>query len=238
MTLDISRHRHSRDPQDEPTVRQVQTLLGQKALPIKVDGEFGPQSERATRRFQAKTGLQQDGIVGRITWSHLSSSHLSSQPPPALRARSRTSSAAAGRGGTTGRAVAALGYKIVTGGFGARPRYVFGAENNVFRPAQVHQTDCSELCQVVVSTLTGHAWIDGSGNQFAACHQLPVAEALHTPGALLFVSSNGHVSGVHHVAISLGDGRTAEARNHRMGCGVWSARGRFNLAGLIPGISY
>ena len=45
---------------------------------------------------------------------------------------------------------------------------------------------------------------------------------------------------IHHVAVSLGDGRTAEARSAHMtpNCGVWSAGSRFQLAGLVPGVRY
>ena len=36
-----------------------------------VDGDFGPNTEKAVRAFQKAKGLTQDGIVGKDTWSSL-----------------------------------------------------------------------------------------------------------------------------------------------------------------------
>lgn len=47
-------------------VRYLQTVLG-----LKVDGQFGPITDRAVRAFQAAQGLKVDGIVGPITWGRL-----------------------------------------------------------------------------------------------------------------------------------------------------------------------
>ena len=47
-------------------VRYLQSALG-----LKVDGQFGPVTERAVRAFQTANGLRVDGIVGSITWSKL-----------------------------------------------------------------------------------------------------------------------------------------------------------------------
>ena len=70
---------------------------------------------------------------------------------------------------------------------------------------------------------------------------IPVDEALKTPGALLFYFSREPTSslpaGQAHVAISKGDGRTIEARGKAYGVGEFSAKNRFNYAGVIPGIS-
>jgi hypothetical protein len=48
-------------------VRYLQTALGG----LKVDGQFGPITDRAVRAFQAAQGLRVDGIVGPITWARL-----------------------------------------------------------------------------------------------------------------------------------------------------------------------
>jgi cell wall-associated NlpC family hydrolase len=70
---------------------------------------------------------------------------------------------------------------------------------------------------------------------------IPVDQALKTPGALLFYFSREPTSslpaGQAHVAISKGDGRTIEAKGTAYGVGEFSAKNRFNYAGVIPGIS-
>lgn len=43
----------------------------QKLLKISVDGNFGPQTEKAVREFQVKHGLTPDGLVGPKTWKEL-----------------------------------------------------------------------------------------------------------------------------------------------------------------------
>jgi hypothetical protein len=48
-------------------VRYLQAALGG----LKVDGQFGPITDRAVRAFQASQGLKVDGIVGPITWGKL-----------------------------------------------------------------------------------------------------------------------------------------------------------------------
>jgi hypothetical protein len=47
-------------------VRYLQSILG-----LKVDGQFGPITDRAVRAFQAANKLKVDGIVGPITWGRL-----------------------------------------------------------------------------------------------------------------------------------------------------------------------
>jgi hypothetical protein len=44
-------------------------LLGQDLLQSDVDGRFGPKTEQATREFQKRNGLEQDGAVGPLTYA-------------------------------------------------------------------------------------------------------------------------------------------------------------------------
>src|SRR3954454_6380050 len=70
---------------------------------------------------------------------------------------------------------------------------------------------------------------------------ISVDEALHTKGARLFYFSRDPTSslpaGQAHVAISDGKGHTIEAKGTAYGVGEWSAKNRFNFAGVVPGLS-
>ena len=127
----------------------------------------------------------------------------------------------------------------------AGDRYLWGAETT---PTQADPTafDCSELVQWAAAQ-AGASVPDGSWNQYLDLArrggEISVEQALRTPGALLFrfsddpKTSAGRPSQA-HVAISLGDGRTIEARGSRYGVGVFDATGRhFTHAAVIPGTS-
>src|ERR687894_293782 len=43
----------------------------QKALGVSADGVFGAETDTAVRQYQARNGLEVDGIVGPVTWSSL-----------------------------------------------------------------------------------------------------------------------------------------------------------------------
>jgi cell wall-associated NlpC family hydrolase len=119
--------------------------------------------------------------------------------------------------------------------------YVFGAEAHADN-ADPDTFDCSELTQWAASRV-GVQLPDGSWLQYLQLkeqgHVIPVEQALHTPGALLFdfpsepTAGGGRLPGS-HVAISLGDGRTIEARNPRAGVGTWEAGDRFTYAAVLP----
>jgi cell wall-associated NlpC family hydrolase len=126
----------------------------------------------------------------------------------------------------------------------AGDRYVFGQEARLDDPNPT-AFDCSELVQWAAHQ-AGVDVPDGSWLQYQQLQQqggaMSVEQALHTRGALLFsFSSSPTGSGrpsTAHVAISLGDGRTIEARNSRDGVGVFTASTqRFNYAAVIPGLS-
>ena len=126
----------------------------------------------------------------------------------------------------------------------AGKQYVFGATDS---PANANPTsfDCSELVQWSAAR-NGVALPRTAGQQYATLaangDAVSVQQALNTPGALLFsFSSPPKVGGAEpshaHVAISLGDGRTIEARGKAYGVGIFQAGNRFNYAASVPGLS-
>jgi cell wall-associated NlpC family hydrolase len=123
-------------------------------------------------------------------------------------------------------------------------RYIFGTETKL-GDADPEAFDCSELVQWSAHQ-AGVDIPDGSWYQYLYLHKLgatmSVEEAARTPGALLFNFGeepiNGHPRPDRaHVAISLGDGRTIEARNPTKGVGSWEVGKRFNYAAYIPGLA-
>lgn len=107
--------------------------------------------------------------------------------------------------------------------------YVFGAEALSSDPSP-SALDCSELIQWALGRM-GVAFVDGSANQIAAARPIPVATALRTRGALLYK--------VGHIGISMGDGRSVEARNPSAGVGVFRAADiAWTRGGLVPALRY
>lgn len=106
--------------------------------------------------------------------------------------------------------------------------YVWGA-------AGPDSFDCSGLVMWATRQL-GVTFSDHyTGDQWHDSQHVSVAQATRTRGALLFEGQNAS----QHVVVSLGDGRTIEARGRAYGVGSWEIAGRpFTLAGLIPGFSY
>lgn len=117
--------------------------------------------------------------------------------------------------------------------------YVFGAEASPLDP-DPDRFDCSELVEWAAKRAHIPGVPDGAYWQWKAAKRVSVAEGLRTRGALLFVGDGTGVgrAAITHVAVSLGDGTTIEARGKRWGVGTWGAAGRFDFAGLIPGIDY
>lgn len=52
-------------------VRDAQALLNARHVPVAIDGDFGPGTETAVRRFQQVHRLGVDGVVGPNTWRKL-----------------------------------------------------------------------------------------------------------------------------------------------------------------------
>lgn len=118
-------------------------------------------------------------------------------------------------------------------------RYIFGAEVNL-NDENPTAFDCSELVQWAAHRVgVVPEFPDGSWAQEAACKHanmlIPIARAIDTQGALLF----RHRGSDGHVAVSLGNGSTIEARGRAYGVNVFNATGRdWTAAGLIPGLIY
>lgn len=113
----------------------------------------------------------------------------------------------------------------------AGDRYTFGAEASA-SDADPDAFDCSELVEWAASR-AGVKFVDGSVNQIARAKAIPLEQGIRTRGAVLFRPGNPN-----HIAISLGNGRTIEAKGRKYGVLESSAAGRFTRAGLIPGLRY
>jgi cell wall-associated NlpC family hydrolase len=122
--------------------------------------------------------------------------------------------------------------------------YVFGAKGT----GQANPTafDCSGLTAWAAHE-AGVELPAGAAYQYVALKQqgmvIPVDQAIHTPGALLFHFATEPQPGMQgeppiaHVAISLGNGKTIEAADPQDGVTEFNAGGgRFNYAAIIPGI--
>lgn len=61
-----------RDDEDASEIRYLQELLIYRNFPPgPVDGDFGPKTEAAVKAFQTSRGLEDDGMVGKLTWEEL-----------------------------------------------------------------------------------------------------------------------------------------------------------------------
>ena len=94
--------------------------------------------------------------------------------------------------------------------------------------------DCSGLL-IVAARALGVPLSGWSKSIIDQCAPVSVADALATPGAILYRPG--------HIGVSLGDGRTAEARSRRSKprSGVYTDRGRpsdWSRGGLLPGLDY
>jgi cell wall-associated NlpC family hydrolase len=122
--------------------------------------------------------------------------------------------------------------------------YRFGAKGASDDPNPM-AFDCSGLTKWAAHQ-AGFELADGAAHQYlqlkAQGMLIPVDQAIHTPGALLFhfavEPQDGSEPADAHVAISLGNGKTIEAANPQDGVGEFDSGGaRFNYAAVIPGIS-
>ncbi|RSM74808.1 hypothetical protein DMH04_39490, partial [Kibdelosporangium aridum] len=120
-------------------------------------------------------------------------------------------------------------------------KYVFGHEVNL-NDRNPSTFDCSELVEWAAAQ-AGVKVPDGSWLQYRDLAKsgttMSVEQALKTPGALLFSFSSDPMTGgrpsAAHVAISLGNGKTIEAKGTQYGVGSWEANTkRFQYAGYLP----
>jgi len=122
--------------------------------------------------------------------------------------------------------------------------YVWGATASASDPSPP-AFDCSELTKWAAAR-AGVTIPDGAAHQYVWLKEqgatMTVQQALQTPGALLFHFASepqpglGSEPPVAHVAISLGNGMTMQAKGHAYGVGVFPAGNEFNYAGMIPGM--
>ncbi|MDP1922509.1 MAG: peptidoglycan-binding protein [Myxococcales bacterium] len=199
--------------------------------PGPLDGDFGPRTERALRSYQQSKGLQVDGVAGPATAGALGLSGFDAQPPR-VDGNTDISGVAPPNGRGTGTT-----QEFLWNAMGQRGKpYIFGSEASPTNdnPAAF---DCSELIEWAARR-AGVNFPDGSAAQIDATTPMSVEEALRTPGALLFRAGNPPAT-PNHIAISLGDGRTMEARGRRYGTDIFdnAASREWTRAGTIPGLS-
>jgi Putative peptidoglycan binding domain len=126
-------------------------------------------------------------------------------------------------------------------------RYVFGREVPADDPGP-DAFDCSELVEWGCARLgVTPRMPDGSWHQARHCRAhrtlISVQDGIAVQGALLFRFSGDPFTGGRpakaHVAVSLGNGSTIEARGSDWGVGSWDVHGRgWTHAGLVPGLDY
>jgi hypothetical protein len=126
-------------------------------------------------------------------------------------------------------------------------RYVFGHEAPSSDP-DPDIFDCSELVEWGCARLgVAPRMPDGSWNQARHCRThgtlTSVQDGRAVQGALLFRFSGDPFVGGRpdkaHVAVSLGNGSTIEARGADWGVGSWDVDGRgWTHSGLVPGLDY
>lgn len=168
---------------------------------------------------------------------------MNQQPTMSAQSTGGLSAPGAGTGSTSGVGDDKLSIFLSKAEAQIGDRYVYGAPRTP-SAADPKTFDCSSFTQWAAHQ--AGVKLEGTAEyQYMQLkklnHTIPVEQALKTKGALLFYFSreptNSLPTGQAHVAISLGDGRTVEAKGTKYGVGEWSAKNRFNYAATVPGIS-
>ena len=62
-----------------PLAAAIQAALCEAGHSLDIDGEFGPNTEKALREYQEKNGLEIDGVVGPATYAKLLGGYTTSE---------------------------------------------------------------------------------------------------------------------------------------------------------------
>lgn len=181
----------------------MQKLLEAKGFEVGLqDGDFGPTTEAALRRFQKESGLVTDGVCGPKTWARL----LGKTPvkPPTPTKPSDDFDGKKTQGDKIAEAAAKLAGKhyryVWGGGHKGGPGASTGSANRhtVADDAHTRGLDCSGFVRDAVFLATGKDLMNSTAaGQHAKCK--PIKKSELKPGDLLFF---GHP--ISHVAIYAG----------------------------------
>lgn len=166
-----------------PEVVRLQQLLNRQTNPsfrLVADGDFGPATERAVRRFQEARHLPVDGQVGRQTWQALLSStgslgdvvhQATAAPSPAQRQRGESAAPSASTPPASARepvwmpvARAEMGQEELTRAGEHNPRIIAYHATTSLRA----QTDEIAWCSSFVNWVMQQVNIEGTGSAGAA----------------------------------------------------------------------
>jgi murein DD-endopeptidase MepM/ murein hydrolase activator NlpD len=182
---------------------------------------------------------KQSGSGNSRSWMDNSSSSGTTTGGRTMTDGGVTTTSSAGRGQSTGQLFLSHAMGLVDR-YGSRLQYLFGGTNIGAEPPG--PLDCSAFVQAVMLRTLGHATTTPrtSASQAAWTRHLSTEQALKTPGALMFRSSNGQSSGVHHVEISLGNGKqTVGAHFHGANPDVGIITSSdWSFGGIIPILIY
>lgn len=112
-------------------VTELQQLLTKAGYPVGIDGDFGPQTEGAVKRFQTAQGLASSGVVNKSTLDALDRATATTGPtdevePPAPSLDDVRNNGAVIQRGQAGPSVAQMQKLLTARGFGVQATGKFG----------------------------------------------------------------------------------------------------------------